>query len=235
MKCLAIDDESLALELLEDNIRQIPFLELVKCCKNAYEALEILQTEEIDLIFLDIQMPGITGVQFLQGLRKNPMVVFVTAYEEYAIEGFNLDVVDYLLKPVPFERFLKAVTKAKELYELRKSDTNTDTEAGNDFMFVHADYALIRIDYKNILFVEGLKDYVKIYLSTQPQPIITRLTMKGIADKLPESMFFRVHKSYIVALNKIEAIRNQKIKIGNTFVPLSENYSQELFKKINIV
>ncbi|WP_369826592.1 LytR/AlgR family response regulator transcription factor [Siphonobacter sp. BAB-5405] len=237
MNCLAVDDESLALDLLEDNIRKVPFLNLVKRCKNAFEAQEVMQQQPIDLLFLDIQMPGISGVQFVQSMTQAPMVVFVTAYEEFALEGFNLDVLDYLLKPVSFERFLKAVNKAYELHNLRHQETPVVAEPTpaptQEYLFVNADYSLVKIRIADILYVEGLKDYVKIYLEGQSRPVITRLTMKAMEEKLPSGPFLRVHKSFIIAFDKIESIRNLRIKIGQVHIPISESYGEALFKAIN--
>ncbi|MDJ1493838.1 LytTR family DNA-binding domain-containing protein [Cytophagaceae bacterium DM2B3-1] len=232
MNCIAVDDESLALDLLVDNIQQIPYLKLVKRCKNAFEAMDALRNEQVDLMFLDIQMPGITGVQLLQGLSYSPMVIFITAYDQYALEGFNLDVVDYLLKPVSFERFLKATNKAYELFSLRKQEVKPAIE--NDYFFVHADYSLVKIKMSEIVYVEGLKDYLKIYLAGQSRPVVTRMTMKSLEENLPVSQFVRVHRSYIVALDKIDCIRNQKIKIGEVFIPISEHYSEAFLSKINL-
>ncbi|WP_420155931.1 LytR/AlgR family response regulator transcription factor [Siphonobacter sp.] len=237
MNCLAVDDESLALDLLEDNIRKVPFLNLVKRCKNAFEAQEVMQQQPIDLLFLDIQMPGISGVQFVQSMTQAPMVIFVTAYEEFALEGFNLDVLDYLLKPVSFERFLKAVNKAYELHNLRHQETPAVAEStpapAQEYLFVNADYSLVKIRIADILYVEGLKDYVKIYLEGQSRPVITRLTMKAMEEKLPSGPFLRVHKSFIIAFDKIESIRNLRIKIGQVHIPISESYGEALFKAIN--
>jgi DNA-binding LytR/AlgR family response regulator len=234
LNCIAVDDENLALDLIEDNIQKVPFLNLVKRCKNPFEAMEVLQNQEIDLIFLDIQMPGITGVQFLQSMTNSPMVIFVTAYKQYAIEGFNLNVIDYLLKPIDFERFLKAANKALELYSLKhKAITNENViGAKNAAIFVNADYSLVKIKTDEIIYVEGLKDYVKINLISSNKPVVTRMTMKAIEEKLPASEFFRVHKSFIVSLDKIESIRNLKIKIGVAQIPISESYSEEFFKLI---
>ena len=234
LNCIAVDDENLALDLIEDNIHKVPFLNLVKRCKNPFEAMEVLQNQEIDLIFLDIQMPGITGVQFLQSLTNSPMVIFVTAYKQYALEGFNLNVIDYLLKPIDFERFLKAVNKASDLYNLKHKTLVIEnvSELKNSTIFVNADYSLIKIRTDEITYVEGLKDYVKINLNSSSKPIVTRMTMKAIEEKLPSSEFFRVHKSFIVSLDKIESIRSLKIKIGNAQIPVSESYSEEFFKLI---
>jgi DNA-binding LytR/AlgR family response regulator len=234
LNCIAVDDENLALDLIEDNILKVPFLKLVKRCKNAFEAMEVLQSQEIDLIFLDIQMPGITGVQFLQSMASSPMVIFVTAYKQYALEGFNLNVIDYLLKPIDFERFLKAVNKAAELHSLKHKVVAIEPilEGKNSTIFVNADYSLVKIKTEEITYIEGLKDYIKIHLNSSTKPIVTRMTMKSIEEKLPSSQFFRVHKSFIISLDKIESIRNLKIKIGNAQVPVSESYSEEFFKLI---
>ena len=234
LNCIAVDDENLALDLIEDNIQKVPFLNLVKRCKNPFEAMEVLQNQEIDLIFLDIQMPGITGVQFLQSMTNSPMVIFVTAYKQYALEGFNLNVIDYLLKPIDFERFLKAVNKAAELHSLKHKAVLSESvnEFKNSTIFVNADYSLVKIKTDEIAYVEGLKDYVKINLTSSNKPIVTRMTMKAIEEKLPYSEFFRVHKSFIVSLDKIESVRNLKIKIGIAQIPISESYSEDFFKLI---
>ncbi len=231
LRCLAIDDEPLALELLEDNIRQIPFLELVGSCRNAFETTEILHSQVIDLIFLDIQMPGITGVQFLKSLQSAPpLVIFVTAYEQYAITGFELDVVDYLLKPVAFERFLKAANKAFDVYKLRQAFVQPELAATH--FFVNANYSLVKVKFDEITYIEGLKDYVKIYVSSADRPVITRMTLKGIELKLPAGEFMRVHKSYIVSLDKIQAVRNLRITIGEMAIPIGEQYIDEFLKAI---
>ena len=233
LKCLAVDDESLALDLLEDNISKIPFLKLEKRCRNAMEALQTLQSTDIDVLFLDIQMPGLTGIQFLEGLTSKPMVIFVSAYQQYAIEGFNLDVIDYVLKPISFERFFKACNKALDYYKsnLLPSKQNV-APPEKEYIFIHADYSLMKVMYDDILYIEGLKDYIKIHLSTQKYPIVCRMTMKSIEEKLPSTKFFRVHKSYIVSIKKMESIRNQKIKIGENYIPLSENFAESFMEAI---
>lgn len=237
LKCLAADDEPFALELLEDNIAQVPFLNLVGKCKNAFEVLDALQNETVDLLFLDIQMPGLTGVQLLKTLQPRPMVIFVTAYQHFALEGFELDVVDYLMKPVEFERFLKAANKAYELFQLRKKNTTTATAnlplPEPEAIFVHADYALVRIALSDITFIESEKDYLQIHTNNGNKPVITRMSLKAMEEKLP-ARFMRVHKSYIVALDKIGSVRNARLQIGQDLIPLSDSYSEMFFQRIGL-
>ncbi len=232
IRCLAIDDETLALDLLEDNIRQVPFLRLVKRCKNAYEAMEVLQAEPIDLIFLDIQMPGITGMQFLQSLQSRPMVIFITAYKKYALEGFNMDVLDYLVKPVPFDRFLKATNKALEYYNLKQKQSPA-SDAITEYIFVNSEYNLVKIMTNDITYIEGLKDYIKIHMASSSKPVITRMSLKAIEEKLPSTRFIRVHKSFIIAIDKISSIRKNRICIAEAEVPISDLYRANLFKIIS--
>ena len=232
--CLAIDDEKLALDLIEDNIGKVPFLALAKKCKNAFEAIEILRTEKIDLIFLDIQMPDISGIQMLKSLKEKPLVIFTTAYSNYAMEGFNLDVIDYLLKPYTFERFLKAVNKAREYMDLRENiqvPEQPSVPTSANYLFVRADYKLIKIDLSDILYIEGLGDYVKIY--TGGKPILTQISMKALEEKLPVNRFIRVHRSFIVAFSKIDFVQKQQLGIANREIPISEHYRDQLFRMIN--
>ncbi|MCO4292587.1 LytTR family DNA-binding domain-containing protein [Solitalea sp. MAHUQ-68] len=231
MNCIAVDDEPLALELLVDNISKIPFLNLVATCPNPFEAIEVLKEKPVDLIFLDIQMPGISGVQFLEATRPNQMVIFITAYEKYALDGYNLDVVDYLLKPVAFDRFMKAATKAYDLFSLKNKSTQTETAP--DYIFINSEYNLIKVNLFDILYVEGLKDYVKIYIEGQSRPILSRMNIKAIEEKLPSTGFLRVHKSFIIATGKITSIRKNRIKIGEVEVPLSDNFKDELMKYVH--
>lgn len=232
MRCIAVDDESLALDLLEDNIKKVPFLTLVKRCKNAFEAHEAVMKESVDLIFLDIQMPGISGVQFLQSVVSPPLVIFITAYEQFALDGFNLDVVDYLLKPVSFDRFLKAANKAHELFTMKNNTVVAGTPT-SEYLFVNAEYNLIKINVKDIVYIEGLKDYIKIFIANTPRPIITRMSLKLIEEKLPAEQFIRVHKSFIVSIDKIVSIRKGKISINNVQVPISEHYKENLYRFID--
>lgn len=231
IRCVAVDDEPLALELLEDNIQQVPFLELVKSCRNAFELMKVLEEERIDLIFLDIQMPGLTGIQLLRSLRPEQMVIFVTAYQQFALEGYELNIIDYLLKPVSFERFLQAAMKAKERQESQQTPLQVSIPT-LESLFVQADYALIRLPLTDILFIESLKDNLKIYLSSAKDPIITRMPIKTMAEKLPEDRFIRVHQSFIVAIDKIDWVRNMRIQIGTHILPISDSYGKAFFQRI---
>jgi DNA-binding LytR/AlgR family response regulator len=226
MRCIIVDDEPLVRELLEDNLRQVPFLELVKSCKSALQALETLQKEQVDLIFLDIQMPHLNGVEFLQSLHNPPLVIMVTAYEKYAVEGFNLQVADYLLKPFSFDRFLKACNRAAELLRVKDSGT-TQERSKNDF-FVNVEYTLVKIIVEEINYVEGLKDYIKIFLSSTPKPILTRMSIKAIEAKLPADAFVRTHKSFLVAVNKVTTIKRGFVCIGNKEIPVSETFRENI-------
>jgi len=229
MQCLAIDDEKLVLDLLEDNIRQVPFLHLVKACRNAMEATAVLQSTPIDLLFLDIQMPGLSGLQFLQTLPHPPMTILITAYEQYALEGYNLNVVDYLLKPVSFERFLKACNKAQERFRWQQQPA---PEAADHF-FVNVEYTLVKVVLSDILYVEGLKDYIKIHVASSKKPVITRMSMKAIEEKLPSSRFVRTHKSFIISASRITSIKRDLVCMGELELPLSEFYKSNLDRVIN--
>lgn len=220
IRCITVDDEKLSLDLLADNIRQISWLELEAECKNAMQAIEVLQNKEVDLIFLDIQMPGLGGLQFLNSLDNPPMVILHTAYEEYALEGFELNVVDYLVKPVSFTRFLKACNRAEVLYDLQKKNISKENES-LDFLFFHVEYNLVKVILADILYVEGLKDYVKIYLNSSDKPVITRQNLKGMERKLSPKHFARIHKSYIIRLDKVTEIKRDRVCLGDKEVPYS--------------
>jgi two-component system LytT family response regulator len=224
IRCLAVDDEPLALELLEDNISKVPFLHLVAGCDNAMEAMRIMQQESIDLIFLDIQMPGLTGLQFVQSMTLKPMIILITAYEKYALEGFNLDVTDYLVKPVSLDRFIKACNKARQIFELRYQQKNATSPALQDYFFVNVDYSLVKISIPDIVYIEGLKDYIRIHLKNPQRPVVTRMPMKTIEEQLPASAFIRIHKSYIVSIAYISAVRKSSVFIDSIELPVSDTY-----------
>ncbi|RAJ87780.1 DNA-binding LytR/AlgR family response regulator [Chitinophaga dinghuensis] len=225
IRCIAVDDEPLIRELLEDNIRQIPYLELVATCSNATEALAVLQTENIDLIFLDIQMPRLNGISFLQSLPHPPMVIFVTAYEQYAIEGYNLQIVDYLLKPFSFERFLKACNRAQELFKMRQPVLPTIFPPS---FFVNVEYTLVKINPEEVLYVEALKDYIKIHFRQPAKPVLTRMTLKAMEEKLYPPAFLRIHRSFLVAAAAVTAIKRDMVCIGETEIPYSDFYKQQM-------
>ena len=224
LRCIAIDDEPLALELLEDNISKVPYLELVALCSHPLEAMNILQHQQVDLIFLDIQMPGLTGLQFIQSLSQKPMFILITAYEKYALDSYNLDVIDYLVKPVALERFIKACNKAWELHQLKTKQPDTTKEETPDYLFVNVEYSLVKVVITDIMWIEGLKDYIKIHLHHSSKPIVTRMNMKTMEDDLPHSAFLRIHKSYIVSIKYITAIRKNSVFINDLELPVGENY-----------
>jgi two-component system, LytTR family, response regulator len=229
MRCIIIDDEPLARELLEDNIRHVPRLQLAASCRNAGEAMQIMQEQAIDLVFCDIKMPAINGLQFVRSMQQKPMIIFVTAYQEFAFDGFELDVLDYLLKPVPLERFLKACNKAIKQYDDQKN-LHTRVLPQNDHLFVYADYTLIRLNHQEITHIEGLKDYVKLYRSGQPKPLLSRITIKALEEQLPSRHFFRTHKSFIVNLNYVQSIGKGRIKLNGAEVPYGESYKDVIVK-----
>jgi two-component system, LytTR family, response regulator len=228
LKCIAIDDEPLALELLEDNISKVSYLQLEASFSNPLDAMKLLQQQSIDLVFLDIQMPGLTGLQFIQSITQKPMFILITAYEKYALDGFNLDVVDYLVKPVALERFIKACNKAWELYQLKTTQKETLPDTSQDYFFINVDYSLLKVIFKDIMYIEGLKDYIKIHLKSSSKPVVARMSMKSIEEQLPSVMFIRVQKSYIVSKEYITAIRKNSIFIGNIEIPVGDNYKDGL-------
>lgn len=227
MRCIVVDDEPLVRELLEDHMREVPFLELVKSCKSALEALETLQKEQIDLIFLDIQMPRLNGLQFLQSLDRPPLVIMVTAYEKYAVESFNLQVADYITKPFSFERFLKACNRAAELFRMKNSAMSAVTGKNHDF-FVNVEYTHVKIVAADIDYIESLKDYIKIYLCSDTKPVLTRMSLKSIEAKLPAGIFVRTHKSFLVAISKITMVKRDFVCIGATEIPVSETFRENI-------
>lgn len=229
MRCIVVDDEPLVRELLEDNIKQVPFLELVKSCKNGLEAFDTLQKGQIDIMFLDIQMPRLNGLQFLKSLHHPPLVIVVTAYDKYAVESFNLQVVDYLVKPFSFERFLKACSRAAELFRMKNSTLSSQAEKNYDF-FVNVEYTHVKIVAADINYIEGLKDYIKIFLSSSSKPVLTRMSLKSIEAKLPEGAFVRTHKSYLVVISKITTIKRDFVCIGTTEIPISETFRDNVSK-----
>ncbi|HXB46015.1 MAG TPA: LytTR family DNA-binding domain-containing protein [Puia sp.] len=223
LTCIGIDDEPLALELIKKYIAKIYFLELKGVFTDPFEAKKLLETTNIDILFLDIQMPDINGIEFSKIInKKNTAVIFTTAFSEYAVEGFNVDAIDYLLKPIEYDRFLKSVYKAKEYV-----DYISNQEVQDGYIFVKSDYQMTKINLKEILYVEGLDDYIKIYLPHKS--ILTLMTLKTITQKLPSKEFLRIHRSYIVPISKIENISKSKVKIGDKEIPIGISYSESFF------
>lgn len=228
LKCMIVDDEPLARKGLQEYCADVDFLELVSVCDSPVKAVDLLQTQQIHLLFLDIQMPRINGLELLRSLPQPPLVIFTTAHPEYALEGFELDVIDYLLKPVAFERFLKATLKARAYYELLQRPMASAGSAG--YFFIKCDNGLERICFDDILYAEALQNYVLLH--TVQRKYITYLTFKAVEDYLPEQHFLRVHKSYIVALSKIDRIAGSDIIIGPHYIPISRHLKEEVMERI---
>jgi len=222
LKCVAVDDEPYALRLMEEEIKKIPFLEFVAACPSAEKAIPYLQSG-IDLLFLDIQMPNLTGTQFLRTLENPPMVIITTAYLQFALEGFELNVVDYLVKPIVFDRFVMAVNKARELFLLRQEKSSQD----DPFFFVRANYKEVKIFCSDVLYIEGLKDYVKIFLASQTRALLTRQNLKGMESILPLGIFFRIHNSFIVNVNKISSFQKAQVFIDKISIPVGEKFASK--------
>ena len=234
LKCIAIDDEPLALDIIGEFCSKVYYLDLIDKFTDPFRAFQILNENKVDLIFLDIRMPQISGLEFIKSLYNPPMVIFTTAYKEYALEGFEYNAVDYLVKPFAFDRFSKAVNKAFQIQKLKKPTEHTkdgDSDLGHRFLMVKVEYSTIRVNLEDILYIEGLKDYVKIY--TSGKLLLTKTTMKNILEKLPPNQFFRVHKSYIVAVDKIDMIENSRIVIGSQRIPIGESFRSSFFNLIN--
>lgn len=241
LKCIAVDDEPLALDIIEDYVSKVPFLELVKRTENAIEALQLVQAGGIDLVFLDIQMPDLTGIQFLKIANNKASYILTTAYSQYALESYDLNVSDYLLKPIAFDRFYKAVEKVHNQHKNNADSVvapvtpapvpvvNT-IQPVQDFIFVKTEHKIQRIELDHILYIEGLKDYISIF--TKAERVITLQNMKKMEETLPSSQFIRVHKSYIIALDKIESIERSRITICGKIIPIGDTYRDEFFRKI---
>lgn len=230
MNVILVDDEPLAQEIVETHISKFPNLRLIAKCNNAVEALQALKEHNIDLIFLDIQMPQISGIDFLKTLPTPPKVILTTAFSEYAMDGYDLNVVDYLLKPISFDRFAKAVNKAIS-QEQTDSEVLTSSKESADYIFVKADKKLIKIHFNDIFYIEGLKDYV--ILHTPTGRIVTLQTMKSLETKLPQGLFMRVHRSYIVNLGNITIIEGNTIQINKKIIPIGKNYKETLLDMVN--
>ncbi|GET22480.1 LytR/AlgR family response regulator transcription factor [Prolixibacter denitrificans] len=226
LRVIAIDDEPLALQLIKGYIQKTPFLELVNTFDNPLDAMEFLAHEQVDLLFLDIHMPDLSGTEFTRTLTSPPKIIFTTAYEKYALEGFKLNAVDYLLKPFSYEEFLKAAIKAQNMFNL-EHQAHTQIEANNEYLFIKSEYKIRRINFDNILYIEGLKDYIKVHAQNEAKPILSLNSLKALDAKLPEDRFMRVHRSYIVNLAKIETIERNRIVFGKVYIPVGDQYKEK--------
>lgn len=231
IRCLIVDDEPLAIEVLESYVKRLDDLELVGSCDNAVKAFEILKKEPVDLLFLDIQMPKLNGIEFLKILNPAPQVIFTTAYREYALESYELNVVDYLLKPISFERFLMAINKVFAVGHVSAS-AEEQSEAEEPHFFIKADRKMVKIFLKDILLIEGLKDYIRIK-TEQGKDVVSLQKMSYIEEKLPEDCFMRIHRSYIVPIKKIEAFSAQEVEIAGEKFPIGRNYKAAVAKVLN--
>lgn len=231
LNCLIVDDEPLALDLLEAYVKRTPFLNLKGKCSNALEVLQVLKEQEVDLLFLDIQMPELSGLELSRLIDNRIKIIFTTAFEQYALEGFKVDALDYLLKPISYPEFLKATNKALQWFEMSRNTSSKIVEEGDD-IFVKSDYKLVKLQLHKIQYIEGLKDYVKIYVDDRPQPVVALLSMKMFEEMLPSS-FIRVHRSFIVNLDKITVIERNRIVFGKTYIPVSDSYKDKFLEFIN--
>lgn len=233
IQCIAIDDEPLALKQISAYIQKTPFLELVAECQSAFDAISVLNKKDVQLMFIDINMPDLNGMEFVKSLAEKPCIVFTTAYSEYAVEGFKVDAVDYLLKPISYSNFLKAANKVKNLIDLKMSSQQSSIRATADHLFVKSEHKLIRIELADIKYIESMHEYVKIHL-INAKPVMTLLSMKSVEEELPSDKFMRVHRSYIVNLTKISVIERERIIFdGKVYIPVSDKYKSAFQKYID--
>lgn len=229
IKAIAIDDEPPALSVIESFCSKVDFIQLEKAFNRPNEALTYIGKFPVDLLFLDINMPSMTGIDFYKSVQQNTMVIFTTAYSEFAVEGFNLQAIDYLLKPFTFDRFQQAVNKANDYFTF----THQQETGEQQFIYIRADYSLIKINVADILFIEGLDDYLKIHIQNQ-KPVVARLTMKAMLEKVPAKKFMRVHRSFIVPLHRIESVRNKMITLGGEEIPIGASYEKSFFESFKV-
>jgi DNA-binding LytR/AlgR family response regulator len=235
INCITVDDEPLALQLIESYVKKTPFLEMKGKCQNAFEAMQMMNNEKIDLIFLDIQMPDMNGIDFSKTLSANVKIIFTTAFKDYAFEGFKVNAVDYLLKPFNYQEFLIAANKVLE--RLSVSEEKKHSSFTDNYIFVKSEYKQIKINLDDVYYFEGLKDYIKIWLNSQAKPVLTLMSLKSLEQELSEDKFMRVHRSYIIALNKIESIERSQIIINKERITIAEQYKtkfQQFIEKQSI-
>lgn len=226
ISCIIVDDEPFALELIQNYVLKTPFLELKGKCSNAFDALELLNTQQIDLVFLDIQMPELSGLELSKTISKETRIIFTTAFSEYALDGFKADALDYLMKPFNFEEFYNASLKAKEWFALKRNKI-PENAVNNNFIFVKSEYKQLKIKLNEVLYFEGLKDYIKIWLVNQPKAILTLMSLKSLEEELPESKFMRIHRSFIISLDKIDEIERSQVIINKQRITVAEQYKSK--------
>ena len=231
--CIIVDDEPMALNLVESYVEKTPFLVLKKKCSSAIEAMDFLKTEPVDLLFLDIQMPDLTGIAFSKMLPKDTRVIFTTAFDQYALEGFKVEALDYLLKPFDYAEFLAAANKAYTWFNLVKGESENIVSHEKEFLFVKSEYKQLRIKLADVLYFEGLKDYIKIWLKDNPKPVLTLMSLKSLEEELPETKFMRVHRSFIVSLKNVELIERSQIIINKQRITVSEQYKPKFLEFVN--
>ncbi|MEQ9440285.1 MAG: LytTR family DNA-binding domain-containing protein [Cyclobacteriaceae bacterium] len=234
LKCIAVDDEPFALDMVCTYIAQTPFLELVGRFSSAVEALKVLHEQSVDLIFLDIQMPDLSGIELARVLDRGrklsgPRIIFTTAYDQFAIEGYRVDALDYLLKPFNYEEFLRAVSKAQAYAELSRipEEAPLAAEPEEEYLFLKVEYQLVRVAFCDIRYIQGLKDYVKVYLLSSTKPLLSLINMKTLEEKLPSRRFMRIHRSYIISLEQIKAVSRNSVQIGEESIPVSNQYKEQ--------
>lgn len=249
MKCIIIDDEPLAIDVLKDYCHKMDFVELVGSYTNPLEAISVIKTEKIDLIFCDIEMPQINGIDFIASLDNSPLFIFTTAYSQYAVEGFNLNAIDYLVKPISYTRFIKAISRAKEVMEYRRDNDHEKKSLGNPnvfpshgqpittsqhYIFVKAEYESVKINLDDIEYIQGLKDYLKIHVAGTNKTILTLMNFKEILDKLPPNQFLRVHKSFVINIGYIKTVQRNRILINDVRVPIGESYKSSFYSILGL-
>ncbi len=233
ISCVIVDDEPMALNLVESYVKKTPFLQLKKKCSSAIEAMEFIKEQPVDLLFLDIQMPDLTGIEFSKMLPKNTRVIFTTAFDQYALEGFKVEALDYLLKPFDYAEFLVAANKARTWFDMVKGSKESIVSDEKEFLFVKSEYKQLRIKLADVLYFEGLKDYIKIWMKDNPKPILTLMSLKSLEQELPEAQFMRVHRSFIVSLKNIEVIERSQIIINKQRITVSDQYKSKFLSFIN--
>ncbi|WP_211316274.1 LytR/AlgR family response regulator transcription factor [Flavobacterium faecale] len=235
ISCMIVDDEPMALNLVESYVNKTPFLVLKKKCSNAIDALEFIKEETVDLLFLDIQMPDLSGIEFSKMIPKTTRIIFTTAFDQYALEGFKVEALDYLLKPFDYAEFLAAANKASTWFSMinRSKPAAASVSEEKEFLFVKSEYKQLRITLADVLYFEGLKDYIKIWLVNNPKPILTLMSLKSLQEELPENTFMRVHRSFIIALKHIEVVERSQIIINNQRITIAEQYKPGFLEYIN--